>query len=161
MLKNVKLQTKLLATGILITAVPLVVISAVVYRQNKRMIHVAEDGSTQLAYADLDHIAQNIYGMCRAQQQMLQANVNSGLNVARESLQEAGEIRLASETVTWDAVNQQSNAPQRVELPRMMVGDVWLGKIADMSTAAPVVDQVQKLVGGTCTIFQRMNDAGD
>ena len=43
----------------------------------------------------------------------------------------------------------------------MMVGDTWLGKITDMSASAPVVDKVQNLVGGTCTIFQRINDAGD
>jgi len=42
-----------------------------------------------------------------------------------------------------------------------MVGETWLGKIADMSTAVPVVDETQKLIGGACTIFQRMNDAGD
>jgi len=161
MLKNVKLRTKLLAIGILVTAIPLVVISAVVFHQNKRMIQVAEEGSTQLAYADLDHIAQNIYGMCRAQQQMLQANVNSCLNVARHTLQTTGAIQLAPETMAWDAVNQASNASHRVELPKMMIGDVWLGKITDMSMSAPVVDQVQKLVGGTCTIFQRINDAGD
>jgi methyl-accepting chemotaxis protein len=161
MLKNTKLQTKLVATGILITAIPLVVISAVVFHQNRRMVRVAEDGNTQLAYADLDHIAQNIYGMCRAQQQMLQATINSSLNVARDALRSAGGIRFASETVGWDAVNQQSNVSQRIELPKMTVGDVWLGKIADMGTSATVVDQVQKLVGGTCTLFQRMNDAGD
>ncbi len=161
MLKNVKLQTKLLTVGILITAIPLITVSAVILRQNKRMVRVAEDSSTQQAYADLDHIAQNIHGMCKAQQQMLQANVNSSLNVARDILRNQGGILLASETVSWDAVNQQSNVSQRVELPKMTVGDLWLGKITDMSTTAPVVDQVQKLVGGTCTIFQRINDAGD
>jgi signal transduction histidine kinase len=43
----------------------------------------------------------------------------------------------------------------------MMAGDTWLGKIAEMGTPAPVVDETQKLIGGTCTVFQRMNEAGD
>ncbi|MEN6426804.1 MAG: methyl-accepting chemotaxis protein [Phycisphaerales bacterium] len=161
MLRNVKLQTKLLAIGILVTAVPLVVISAVIFTQNRRMTTVAEKGNTDLAYADLDHIAQNIYGMCKAQQEMLQANVTASLNVARGVLTRAGDVQFAAETVAWDAVNQESKASLRVELPKMMVGEAWLGKTADMSTAVPVVDETQKLVGGTCTIFQRMNDAGD
>jgi len=161
MLRNVKLQTKLLAIGILMTVIPLAVISAMVLHQNQRMVQVAEKGSTELAYADLDHIAQNIYGMCRAQQQMLQANVDASLNVARDVLQSAGTVHLAAETVAWDAVNQRSNTSQRVELPKMMLGESWLGKITDMGTPAPVVDKVRKLVGGTCTIFQRLNDAGD
>jgi len=161
MLRNVKLQTKLLAIGILMTVIPLAVISVVIFTQNERMVQVAEKGSTDQAYADLDHIAQNIGGMCKAQQQMLQANVGASLNVARHVLQNTGAVQLASETVVWEAVNQQSKASQRVELPKMMVGETWLGQITDMSTAAPVVDPTQKLIGGTCTIFQRMNDAGD
>ncbi len=63
MLKNVRLQTKLLTIGIVMTVIPLVVISAVVLIQNQRMVEVAEQGSTDLAYADLDHIAKNVYGM--------------------------------------------------------------------------------------------------
>jgi methyl-accepting chemotaxis protein len=161
MLRNAKLRTKLLAIGILVTAIPLAVISAVIYTQNGRMTAVAEKGNTDLAYADLDHIAQNIYGMCKAQQEMLQANVTASLNVARNELDRIGEVQFTPETVAWDAVNQESKAAMPVKLPQMMVGETWLGKIADMSTAAPVVDEVRKLIGSTCTIFQRMNDAGD
>ncbi len=161
MLKNVKLQTKLLTLGITMTVIPLLVVSTVVFVQNKRMVKVAEQGNTDLAYADLDHIAMNIYGMCKAQQEMLQGNIDSSLNVAREVLRNTGDIRLAEETVTWDAVNQFTNTSQRVTLPKVMVGETWLGKISDMATPAPVVDQTQNLVQATCTIFQRMNEAGD
>ncbi len=161
MLKNVKLQTKLLTLGITMTVIPLLVVSTVVFVQNKRMVAVAEQGNTDLAYADLDHIAMNIYGMCKAQQEMLQGNIDSSLNVAREVLRNTGDIRLAEETVTWDAVNQFTKASQRVTLPKVMVGETWLGKISDMATPAPVVDQTQNLVRATCTIFQRMNEAGD
>ncbi len=161
MLRTVKLQTKLLVIGSLVTAIPLVVISLVILSQNQRMVQVAEAGSTQLAYADLDHIAQNIYGMCKAQQEMLQANVTASLNVARRVLSRTGDVQFAAETVAWDAVNQDSKATLRVDLPKMMAGDAWLGKVSDMSTAAPVVDETQKTIGGACTIFQRMNDAGD
>ncbi len=161
MLKNVKLQTRLLSLGIAMTVIPLLIVSAVVFVQNKRMVAVAEQGNTDLAYTDLDHIAMNVYGMCKAQQEMLQANIDSSLNVARDIVQNGGGIRLAEETITWDAVNQYTNAGQRVTLPKMMVGDTWLGKISDMTTPAPVVDKTQNLVRATCTIFQKMNEAGD
>jgi len=161
MLKNLKLQTKLLVMGIAMTVAPLLVISAVVFVQNQRMVDVAEQGSTDLAYADLDHIAKNIYGMCKAQQEMLQGNVNSSLNVARDILQQTGEVHLAEDIIAWEAVNQYTKASHRVELPKMMVGDIWLGQIADMGTSAPIVDKAQRLVRGTCTIFQKINEAGD
>ena len=57
MLKNVKLQTKLLACGILLTILPLVVTSLVVLRQNGKMVKVADAESSKATYADLDHIA--------------------------------------------------------------------------------------------------------
>jgi signal transduction histidine kinase len=161
MLKNVKLQTKLLVIGIVMTVIPLLTISVVVFVQNKQMVKVAEQGNTNLAYADLDHTAKNIYGMCKAQQEMLQANINASLNVARDILRNTGGVRLADETIVWDVVNQYTQTGQRVTLPKMMVGDTWLGKISDMATIAPVVDKTRDLVQATCTVFQRMNEAGD
>jgi methyl-accepting chemotaxis protein WspA len=42
-----------------------------------------------------------------------------------------------------------------------MAGGVWLGQNRDLTIPTPIVDEVEKLVGVTCTIFQRMNDRGD
>jgi methyl-accepting chemotaxis protein len=161
MLKNARLQTKLLTSGILLTVLPLVVTSLIVLRQNGKMVKVADEESTKLAYADLDHIAANIRTMCQDHDEVLQKNVDHSLNVARHILQRTGQLRLAEETASWDAVDQFTSISSKVELPKMMIGDVSLDKITDRSKAAPVVDTVQDLVNGTCTIFQRMNDSGD
>lgn len=64
MFKRMKLKTKLLVVGILLTAIPLVITSLLVFRQNNQMKNVAEQESTELAYADLDHIVENVYSMC-------------------------------------------------------------------------------------------------
>ncbi len=161
MLRNLKLRVKLLVYGILLTLLPLTVISIIVLRQNVEMAKAAEQESTNLAYADLDHIAQSTASMCKAQQESLQLDLAGSLNVARHVLQRAGSIHLAKETVAWDAVDQFTNVSSKVELPKLMVGDAWVGKITGMSKVAPVVDTVQNLVSATCTIFQRMNEAGD
>jgi len=161
MLKNAKLQTKLLTSGILLTVLPLVVTSLIVLRQNGKMVKIADEESSKATYADLDHVAESVYTLCGIQQESLQQGVNHSLNVARHVLQRAGEIHFAPETVTWDAVDQFTNISSKVALPKMLVGDAWLDKITDRSKAAPVVDTVQDLMGGTCTIFQRMNESGD
>jgi len=161
MLRNVKLKTKLLTYGIVLTVLPLIVISIVVLRQNNKMVKVADEESINLAYADLDHIAQNVYAMCKAQQESVQQSVNHALNVARHVLQRTGQVQLATETVAWDAVDQFTNVSTKVDLPKILVGDAWLDKLTDMNKTAPVVDKVQDLVAGTCTIFQRMNESGD
>ena len=41
------------------------------------------------------------------------------------------------------------------------MGTTWLGQNDARDVPTPIVDQVQQLAGGTATIFQRMNDAGD
>jgi len=161
MLKNMKLQTKLITIGVALTVLPLAVVSVTVFMQNTKMVNIAEEESTKLAYADLDHITENIYAMCRAQQELIQHEVNHSLNVARHVLQNTGSVELDSKMVAWTAVNQYTKASTHVELPRMTVGGAWLGQNADMSVTSPVVDQTQELVAGTCTIFQRMNENGD
>ena len=85
---KMKLQTKLLTFGVLLTAVPLLVVSLVILRQNSKMVSVAEVESTKMAYADLDHIANNIYSMCKSQQELLQDRVNRSLDAARHVLEE-------------------------------------------------------------------------
>jgi methyl-accepting chemotaxis protein len=156
-----KLRTKLLTIGILLTIVPLLVISVIVFRQNKIMVNVSEEGNTTLAYADLDHLTKGIYALCETQQELIQENLISSLNVAREVFKETGEIGFSQEAVTWNAVNQYNNVSSRIELPRMLIGGTWFEQNTDMGKTSPVVDKVKSLVGGTCTIFQRMNDAGD
>ena len=56
MLKKMKLRTKLLFAGCLLTLIPLLIMSAIVYRQNQEMIRVAEEKSLQLAHDDFRHI---------------------------------------------------------------------------------------------------------
>lgn len=46
-------------------------------------------------------------------------------------------------------------------LPRFVAGGTWLPHNINPNTPTPIVDDVMRLVGGTCTIFQRMNARGD
>jgi len=150
-----------LVVGVVVTALPLIVVAITVFTQNGRIVKVADEESTALAYADLNHISENIYAMCQAQQELLQQEVNHSLNVARHVLQDTGVVTFSEEMVTWSAINQYTKASSPMALPKMMVGETWLGQNTDMSQVSPVVDQTQDLVEGTCTIFQRMNESGD
>ncbi len=171
-----KLSTKLLGSKVLVALVPSVLIPVIVLWQVNQGFDRAtaqckegfEAGSTNAqealiagAKADLSHMAQNVYSMCEVQQKLLQKKVNYDLNVAREVLQQAGPVTISSEKVEWDCINQFSKAKTPVKLGKMMVGKTWLGQNRAMDKPSPVVDHVQNLVGGTCTIFQRMNEAGD
>jgi methyl-accepting chemotaxis protein len=161
MFKQMKLKTKLMVIGTLITVIPLLVITAIIYTRNKTMARVGETESTKLAYADLDHMAQNIYGTCQIQSEYINEQVVRSLSVAHKVLLSSNDVAEANETVAWDAVNQLSKTQSRVELPKFTVGGEWIGQNKDISKVSPIVDTVASLTGAVCTIFQRMNSTGD
>lgn len=161
MLKNLKLDQKLLFTGITLTIIPLLCAFGFVFNQNKAKTELAKQESIKLVDADLRHIVESIYTLARTQQEVIEKNLENSLNVAEDLLAKAGGIQFSLETQTWNAANQYSKDVLTVTLPKIHIGDTWLGKISDKNEAAPLVDEVLKLVGTTCTVFQMINPDGD
>jgi len=170
------LKVKLLTSKLCLTVAPMVIVSVFALWQAKAAFtKTAEQsragfeantagGEEALIAAgdnDLTHLAQGVYALCQAQQELLQQKVDADLNVARAVLERTGDVAFAEQTVEWEAVNQYTRMKQKIPLPKMMVGQTWLGQNRRTETPSPVVDRVQGLVGGTCTIFQRMNERGD
>ncbi len=110
---------------------------------------------------NLSLINTGIYDTISTQDQLLRIKLMGDLAVARDQLAAAGGIYMAEELVSWEAVNQYTAASRTIDLPRVMAGDQWLGQVRETDATVPVVDKVQGMVGGVCTIFQRMNPEGD
>ncbi len=158
---NLRMFVKLMLLGvggILITAF---VLSTIGIWQSSLFGTKAKAEADLLMEADLDHIAMGVYNLVKTQHESVQYKVIYDLNVARYILDKQGGIGLSVETVNWRAVNQYTNESSEIELPQMTVGETWLGQNDTIEIETPVVDEVQNLVGGTATIFQRMNEAGD
>ncbi len=88
MFKRMKLKTKLVVTGILLTAVPLVIFSLFILSQNAKMKDVAGQESINLAYADLDHMAQNVYSMCQIHDETSSQNGDAA-QISKDTLRNA------------------------------------------------------------------------
>ncbi|MBT0664720.1 Cache 3/Cache 2 fusion domain-containing protein [Geobacter pelophilus] len=161
MFRNLRLSVKvsLLGAGsVMITAVALVLLAVWQSGQYNRL---AQSEVDLLINADLDHITQGVYNLVRTENEAVQQQVNYNLNVARHLLASAGGISLSQDTVKWAAINQFTKQELQVQLPRMLVGNRWLGQNIEPGVKTIVVDNVTHLVGETATIFQRMNDNGD
>jgi len=65
MLKNKSLRFRLLTTGIALTSIPLMCVSALVWWQDKKIEQAAEKQSHLLVYTDMDHVAKSVYALCR------------------------------------------------------------------------------------------------
>jgi uncharacterized coiled-coil DUF342 family protein len=155
------LKARLLILGLLITGLPLLALSALSFRESRGIVKMSSAGLETAAYNELDHIVQGVYLAASNQNELKQHMVNQALKVARRELDAQGALSFATETVSWQAVNQYTQTERTENLPRMMVGDTWLGQNAAMDEYSPIVDDVMEQLDVTGTIFQRMNDSGD
>ncbi len=161
MQNTLSFKHKLLFIGISLTIIPLVIAFGFVFNQNEKNTSLARSESIKMADADLQHTVESIYTLARTQQEVIEKNLESALNVATDLLVKAGGPQFSQENQQWDVTNQSTKETSSVTLPKMYVGETWLGQISDKNQNAPLVDEVLTLVGTTCTVFQVMNQSGD
>ena len=160
--RSLNFRDKLLVFGITLTAVPLLLLAAVVWWQNHQLRETASSGCLRAAEADLKHNVDGIYRLCEEDRAALERQVRDNLHSASVVMEQTGKVQIVGgQASSWEARNQFTKAVSRVSLPRMLVGGVWLGQFSDPRTNVPVVDNVRRVTGATSTIFQRMNSAGD
>ena len=156
------LRAKLVLTGLAQSIIPLAVVFVLVLFQQRDAVKVAGDECRRINLENLDQIARSVYDMCASQHEVLQQNVDAGLRLTSDVMTRLGTPTLdPDESVSWQAVDQYTKESNRVTLPRFVVGTTWLGQNASAEAESPLVDEVQRIAGGTATIFQRMNPAGD
>ncbi len=107
--------------------------------------------------AEMDALVQNF----KTQHAHVLKQLNMDLQLARTSMKSYGRGDLSTSTYTWHAVNQFTQESRPVELPLLQLGTQILYPIDDFDHQVPVVDDVRKISGSTCTLFQKMNEQGD
>ena len=139
------IRKKLISVTLVVVLLPLLCVAYLSMSSFGKALRYASE-------EDLEHLVTSIYSMCKVQQEMAQMKVVSDLNVARELLyRHSREIEIVpEEKIPFDAINQFTNEKLPVSVPLWKVGGVLLSKDTYF------VDEVQNLVGGTCTIFQRI-----
>jgi len=158
---NLKIKSKLMIMGMVCVVVPIVALIVTAIILGSGTNEDAKDELQVLVEKDLDDITDGVLHMIQAQNEAVQQKVNADLNVARDQMLRAGKPRFGSGQMAWNAVNQYTKSANQIQLPEMLLGDARIQKNASFESETVVVDKVQKMVGGTCTIFQRMNEQGD
>ncbi|UQU63373.1 methyl-accepting chemotaxis protein [Couchioplanes caeruleus] len=115
----------------------------------------------KLTTDDLNRTTDSVTRLVGSVGDEIQSGVNSDMTAANQLLAQRGGVEFADRTATWTATNQFTQDKQTVTLPRMTVAGQWLGQNLDLRRPTPFVDDVVSLLGGTVTVFQRMNEAGD
>ena len=159
--RNLRLNVKISLLGVssaLITALALV---GMAIWQSGEYNNLAQAEVNGLINSDLDHITSGVYNLVKAENDAIQLQVDTNLNVAFHVLEKAGAVNFSKELVPWNAVNQFTSGTSELQLPKMLINGQWLGQNADPQTPSLIVDEVENLIGDTVTIFQKMNENGD
>jgi PAS domain S-box-containing protein len=144
---NMKIRTKLISVTLFLVLLPLLAVAFLSMHQFGKALRSASE-------QDLDHLVRNIYSMCTIQQESVQKKVLINLNVAKEILYEKGrDTRLDyKQKLHFNAVNETTDEIVPVDVPQMRIGEIFPAK------DTRVVDEVLRIAGGMCAIFQRTDD---
>jgi len=86
--------------------------------------------------------------------------VRRALTLAQDLLDDAGGIAVGTGLLTVTVRDQVTSVDRTVQLPELLLGAAPFPRIEDPKRPAPLVDDVVAQVGGTCTLFQRLDDTG-
>jgi len=156
-----KLNAKIALLGVASVLATATALVALAIWQSKAYSQLAQSEIDSLINADLDDITHSVYNLVQTEDEAVQEHVDVNLKVARHLLNQRGGIRLGEERISWQAENQFTQEFRAVLLPKLHLGDQWLGINRDFGSTTPLVDEVSALVGETATVFQRMNAQGD
>ncbi|MGY1916993.1 Cache 3/Cache 2 fusion domain-containing protein [Blastococcus sp. SYSU DS0973] len=86
--------------------------------------------------------------------------VRRALSVAEQHLAELGGARLGSTRAPVTVRDQATGATSTAQLADVLIGEVPLDRSDDPRRPALLVDEVVRRAGGSCTLFQRLDDQG-
>ncbi|MCC6581253.1 MAG: methyl-accepting chemotaxis protein [Phycisphaeraceae bacterium] len=161
-LTRLPLSVKITLMVILAVALSCSLLAGSVLIKGKRTTRSIQLVLEEVIQQETHKIARDIYLMVQAQHEGLIQSLQSSVTVAQLVLEQKGSVNFDdSRMVEWSAVNQFTKQGQTVQLPRMQLGEQWLGQITSLTERVAVVDEVLRMTDAKCTIFQRMNEAGD
>ncbi len=112
-----------------------------------------DEVSSKIAEKEARTVIRGIIRTCQAQKALLQKKLQADIAVAKNNLKSRGGIEVAGLTQEWEVVNQANHERQNVVLPYFMIGFDGILMARSFEQEVPVVDEVNRLVGSTCSIY--------
>jgi methyl-accepting chemotaxis protein len=155
---RIGIKTKLLMLGIgsvLITVVVMIVVGIV---ETNILTTKTTTQVNELIQNETGQVSQDIYNLVQSQDETIQLQVSSGMNVLSKLIADGGGLSEGDKKVDWEAVNQVTKEKIQVQIPELLLGDTAFGKVTDSMSAVPVVDELDMLMDARATIFQPLPD---
>jgi methyl-accepting chemotaxis protein len=155
----VRRQISIMALGLVATCTA--VFLGTVGWQNRRLGKESKQVLLQTVEDQVEKLALTAHETVVSTETRNQRRLEHSLSVARSVVEAGGGIEVGTGSVDWKAVNQVTGEEKRVALPPLRWGGKDFEANWDRSTPTPLVDEVMRLTREYCTVFQRINEAGD
>ncbi len=158
---SLRVRSKIALLANICITLPLIIIISIIYVEKNNAAEENLRLIDEMTTSSLTQLSKDVYAICDAANSVIQSKLNSSLKLLEEKIGQNGGLKLSNETVAWEALNQFDKSTQQIVLPKLMLGNTWLGKNADVNVKTPLIDNVADIMDATFTIFQRMNEQGD
>jgi methyl-accepting chemotaxis protein len=155
---KINIRAKLLLLGVGSVIITIAVMLAVGFWQIQSSSSNSIDQVNELIDQETERIAQDTYNLIQSQNNIIEHQVSNGLKVMQNLIDQNGGLNVSTQYEEWNAVNQLSNESHTVSLPRLMLGNTWLGKVKFLYSSVPIVDSLSQLTEVKATIFQPLPD---
>lgn len=147
--------------SIAMVALLAITVFAVLFLKRNHLKNQMQVLAIQQGVEESGKIVNTVYNTCAAIEAKNQLRLAHNLGVARDMLKQHGQMTLGEQTVSWNAENQVTKQKTALSLPQVYVGTNWLGQNFSTNVPSLIVDEVKRMTEDECTVFERINEAGD
>ncbi len=157
-----QLRHKVIGLALISALLPAIVLTLLLVTEERPLVEGIKKEITTLLHSTFNATIRDIYASCQTANGLITKELEGTINVINYAIASSGGIYLNSANeVEWSAINEDTNQVTKVKLPQVLVGETWLGQNKSFAKKTPIIDPIKDLLGGTISIYQRMNEAGD
>jgi len=155
------LKHKIVGLAAIASAIPVISMIVLLSIFDTSIAEKAEKELDLMAKENIEQVCDDVYGLFQTTNDLLQVKLDNNMRIAKDIIRRNGGVNLSNRPTVWQCKNQFTSEMSTITIPAMNIGGIWLGQNKSFDTRTPMIDDVYDLVGGTCTIYQKMNENGD
>ena len=159
---SLPLRTKITGLVVFAALLPVLVVFTLTQDLRKEIAAKVESELYLLAQDNIAQIAKDVFKICKTTNELVFQQVTQSLRTITILLTRSLGVTLnPSAQVSWEVLDPQTGKTTTMSLPQMEYEGQWLGQVRATNETIALVDEIVKMTGMDCSVFQRMNDKGD
>lgn len=155
---SLPIAKKLFIMGLFLSLIPILILLGMIWYQGISSNSRAKALIDGLVDDELKFVLNGALNVVVSQNEAIQMRVNNDLNLARLVAANQGDFMLGAPREV-EVMNQLNRQRQTIKVPDLRLGGTPYRFETNPSVEVPLVDEVQRISGTTCTVFVKMNAA--